>query len=152
MENPQTIGKTPQHITGKPRCAVTSRKKTNKNKNMVTRTVRAVRLEHGRLKNPVFLEFFTSGNWHQVRRNFFLFKSTHYAYTPIDKRGPKSVHSQKLLFCFSFEVAAIFSSASINLLCTTYFFLPSFFPLLRPFTLRVNHMFDHQLFLSIIFC
>ena len=35
--------------------------------------------------------------------------------------------------------------ASINLLCTTYLFLSSFFPFLRPFTLRVNHMFDHQL-------
>ena len=51
-------------------------------------------------KKKCFLEFFTSGNWHQVRRNFFLFKSIHYAYAPIDKRGPKSVHSQKLLFCF----------------------------------------------------
>ena len=59
--------------------ATSPRKALHPNKNKVTRTVRAVRLEHEMLKNTVFLEFFTSGNWHQVRRNFFLFKGTHYA-------------------------------------------------------------------------
>ena len=48
---------------------------------MVTRTVRAVRLEHQMLKRCVFLDFSTSGNWQQVRRNFFSFKNIHYVYT-----------------------------------------------------------------------